>query len=93
MSTIASLRRERRLRAIARQIIRHGFTAREVAQSLARSALEYAETNIGEAARSLGLAENDITDLTHQAMRSILHEPSRDWQSDHGALPAWPSKE
>lgn len=96
MNTLSPMRRDRRLRAIARQIIRHGFTAREVAQSLARSALEYAEANIGEAARSLGLDGGDVTALTEQAAQSILSgnaTADAGWQPNHGGLPVWPTTE
>jgi hypothetical protein len=53
-------RRDQRLRAIARRIIRHGYTAEEVATCLARAALEYTEGYIGEAARQLGLPAASI---------------------------------
>lgn len=93
MSPTTATRRDMRLRAIARQIIRHGYNADEVAHALARTALEYTERNIGEAAVALGLPAAAIERVLSagEAMEAIRHgeaAASGEWDPGQGAWPA-----
>lgn len=91
MNAAALTRRELRLRAIARQIIRHGYASGEVAAALARMALEYSERNIGDAARVLGLPPEDVAKLTGDAAQVItmgLAPASDKWNPGPAAWPA-----
>lgn len=75
--------RDRRLQAISRYILRHGYSASEVASGLAATALQYTERDIRAAAHLLGLGD-------------VKPEPSPTdgsgaWLSNGGGNSAWPA--
>ena len=85
-------RRALRLRAIARQIIRHQYSAHEVARALATTALEYAERDMGEAAAALGLPPEAVArcaQMTHaaEAVERGAAEAGSDWEPGPAAWP------
>lgn len=93
MNPITTRDRERRLRAIACQIIKHGYSASEVAHVLARTALEYAERDLGDAARALGLPPEAIARVLSnaeaaQAIERGVAAAKDDWDSGQAMWPA-----
>jgi hypothetical protein len=77
-----SSRSERRLQAISRYILRHGYTSHDVARALASAALQYTERDFHAAAQLLGIGEMQ-PELT-------AADGSSPWLSNGGGLPTWP---